>query len=316
MRPLLFCNTAWMKHYQGLRGDIPKGGGSYVVEHGTGSEIYNFAERKGSMRGYVQVTGTIHLERLGAAIDDEELKGVTVVWVAPSPLGNVIVGYYDNATVFREIKKDPNFQDHDVNVIADAKHCHLIPVDMRTFEIPRGRDGMGQSNIWYADNISSKFIGDVRSYLKNPGRLLPARRPSRRKNPTRGRQSDPLKRLEVEKKAITAVIRYFSRLGYTVTSYEKDNLGWDLQASLNTDKYLRLEVKGLSGSFSAVELTPNEFENMQTHASTYRVCVVSNALRKPNVAVFSYSPEQRKWEDNNVNALVIHKIIGARLQLR
>ena len=48
-------------------------------------------------------------------------------------------------------------------------------------------------------------------------------------------------------------ISYYEKLGYIVTSVERDNVGWDLTAVLG-ERELKLEVKGLSGSQVVVEL--------------------------------------------------------------
>ena len=120
MAPILFCNIAWMKNYKGIRGDPPRGGGSFVTENGTGSERQNFNYKDGIVRGYVQVTGSINIQRLGASQEAKQVKNVTVVWVANSTFGTVIVGWYLNATVLKtkEPKIDSRFRDRDYNIIA------------------------------------------------------------------------------------------------------------------------------------------------------------------------------------------------------
>ena len=40
---ILFCNIAWMKHYEGItEEDKPRDGGSYVTENGNAYESNNF----------------------------------------------------------------------------------------------------------------------------------------------------------------------------------------------------------------------------------------------------------------------------------
>lgn len=185
---------------------------------------------------------------------------------------------------------------------------------MRTFQIPRGRGGMGQPNVWYASNDSNQFKDEVVAFLKSDGTSARHIHRTRRKGLLFGRNADPLLRQRIERKAILAVSRYFTKLGYTIASFEKDNLGWDLQAHLSSEKSLRLEVKGLSGDFTAAELTPNEFYNMQKYSSSYRICIVADTLRKPRISVFSYSPELNRWEDGNRHFLRIRKVVSARLE--
>ena len=60
---------------------------------------------------------------------------------------------------------------------------------------------------------------------------------------------------------------------YSLKSVEKDNRGWDLEAT-KKGKTLYLEVKGHLGNVIQFELTPNEYARMQEHSKIYRVCVV------------------------------------------
>ena len=44
MKPIIFCNIAYMKYYRGVIKDIdePVNGGKYVTENNDGGECYNF----------------------------------------------------------------------------------------------------------------------------------------------------------------------------------------------------------------------------------------------------------------------------------
>ena len=315
MKPILFCNVAWMKHYRGIKGDPPKSSASYVREHGTGSERHNFNPTGGTMRGFVQVKGTINLQRLGGSADDESLEGVTVVWVAPSPLGGTyIVGWYRNATVYKQLKCDHRAPERDYNITAAPKDCVLVPVDRRVYSIPRGKGGIGQSCVWFAAGQQLRFFGEVNSYIRSGGTKVPiqARREGRR---SFARNSDPLLMQKVEENAIRASDRHYRKIGYTIKSVEKDNCGWDLEAYLNHKLHMRIEVKGLSGSNVGIEFTPNEFRQMKRFRDSYRICVATDALKKPLLYVFSYSPDSNRWEDLEGRELRIEKIIAARMHL-
>jgi hypothetical protein len=125
------------------------------------------------------------------------------------------------------------------------------------------------------------------------------------------RQPDPLLRQRVEQIAVETTTAHFTHLGYRVESVENDNVGWDLNAVLGKQD-LKLEVKGLSGSQTVVELTPNEFAAMGEHRKSYRVCVVTTALTKPCLEIFAYSPDSRQWKSSKRRVLHIEKIIAAR----
>jgi len=124
-------------------------------------------------------------------------------------------------------------------------------------------------------------------------------------------QPEPPLRQQVEIVAVERTTAYFSGLGYRVDSVERDNVGWDLNAT-SVKGELKLEVKGLSGPAVVVELTPNEYRAMQQHRDSYRVCVVSKALTAPCLEVFAYSPEAVQWESPAGRILVVEEIIAAR----
>src|SRR5579862_1102326 len=111
--PILFCVVTWMEHYNGVAGDQPSGGGSFIDTKGYGHEIFNFRPFRNRFYGFVEPGGRIALERLGGDRRAEFLPGVTVVFVAPfhgkSPY--VIVGWYQNATVYRSPQDSPSEAD-------------------------------------------------------------------------------------------------------------------------------------------------------------------------------------------------------------
>ena len=75
----------------------------------------------------------------------------------------------------------------------------------------------------------------------------------------------------------------------------KDNRGWDLEARRKDNEILLLEVKGHVGSTVQFELTPNEYEQLKRNADKYRVCVVFEALKNPDLYVFEV-----KYDENGL----------------
>ena len=261
----LFCNIGWMEHYNGLnKNDSIQGGGAFVAEEGRGHEVCNFSEDKGFVYGYVEPTGKpnqkqINIERLGADKTDEYINGITVIWTANHPDGGtVITGWYKNATVYKDYKKLKKipllYKKNYINgfrIKADSKDVKLLPIDERTFEIPRRvKGGMGQSNVWFADTTEST------SLLKEISKLLKGKM-GRKKS--RSKKTDPERNAKVEKSAINLTTKYFEDIGYIVDSVEKDNVGWDLEANRKKN-LLKIEVKGLSGDIVNIELTSNEYK--------------------------------------------------------
>ena len=109
------------------------------------------------------------------------------------------------------------------------------------------------------------------------------------------RQADVFKKQKVEITAIETTIEYFESKYYTVISKEKDNVGWDLEAT-NTQETLLLEVKGLSGIISSIELTANEYRKSIENREKYRVCIVTNSLINPKLEVFYYDFKNECWK--------------------
>ena len=296
---LLFFNIGWMEWYQGLQtGDAIVGGGSYVKTEGRGNEVCNFAAVNGALYGYVQPPGwQINIDRMGAQPDDETISGITVVWTATRPTGGTaVIGWYKNATVFRSYQKfaRPSELHHKNDVdgywvraaVGDGK---LLSVDERTCEIPRQvKGGMGQSNVWYADSPqSAAIVARVQALVEGKRVKSPTTKAARSKQ-------DQERKAEIERTAIRICCEHFENLGYLVKSVEKDNLGWDLEAS-SGKTVLRIEVKGLSGSAFYIELTPNEYRAFSEQSEAYRLAVVTSALGNPVLSVCRYSTEQKNW---------------------
>lgn len=318
-KKVIFLNIGWMKKYQGIYADKIAGGGSFVEKKGYGHEIFNFLPYNGYMYGYVQPKDSININRLGANINDNSIDNILAVWVSKAR----IIGWYDNATVYRKWQPAPagsnrKYKKETLGYYIKAKeeNYKLLSLDERIFRIPRGRmgGGMGQSNVWYADDATHvPFKQRVLDYIekgKIPEKIKKIGMKSKRPF-----QTDPYKRQKIEKAAVAITATHYEKLGYKVTSFEKDNVGWDLEA-INNMNLLRLEVKGLSQDEIFIEMTSNEYENMKKYKDSYRICAVTNALKRhPLLSIFSYSPESNKWEDEEGKPLNIVEVISARMQL-
>jgi hypothetical protein len=133
------------------------------------------------MYGYVQPPGKgdfnsrkIRIERLGASRHDDLIEGVQMVWVARKPNvgGTDVVGNYSDATVVQEWHEPPQGSNRTssnelLGYFAKAKqeNCVLLPVEKRTFQIPRGKDYMGQANIWYpAEGFEQQLMQFIQNY--------------------------------------------------------------------------------------------------------------------------------------------------------
>lgn len=157
---MLFCNIGWMERYQGVEdGDQIARGGEYNREN-NGHEIYNFYPHRGMCYGYVKAVNLkIKIENIGKSEPEADcIKHVTVVWTAgPPDGGTVIIGWYKDATVYRELQNIPRptlaQRKHGIDsyiIKTDKKNAILLRPEDRKFRIHRGKGGIGQSNVWYA----------------------------------------------------------------------------------------------------------------------------------------------------------------------
>lgn len=315
-KPILFLNIGWMKYYKGItQDDKIKHGGKHIKEFGYGWEIFNFLPYKGRNYGFVQVSGRINIERLSADKHDDKINNVLVIWVAKSDdLGRVVIGWYDNATVYRELQTPPvdskrkcKGRTVKYNVTAKAKDCVLLDTDKRVLTVPSGYGAMGQSPIWYAEQITPQLKKDI-ARLISKGTIVNDAVRARTGVP---KQMDVLKRVKIEQAAIEFTKEYYVNSGYSVVSVEEDNKGWDLQATRNR-RTIFIEVKGLSMDEIRAELTPNEYTKMKEYKNRYRLCIVNNALTKnKQLHIFTFNFDTNYWEDEMGRRLSINKRTSA-----
>ena len=153
------------------------------------------------------------------------------------------------------------------------------------------------------ENIKNPFLSHFKAFQKFQSCITEENYKS---NKPLQRQIDILKKQRVEISAVEKTIEYFEKLGYKVISKEKDNVGWDLEAT-NDKETLLLEVKGLSGKSISIELSPNEYQKSNEYNNRYKLCIVTNALTEPKLEIFSYHPEFKNWTN------IITKIFAVKM---
>ena len=199
---VLFCNIAWMDFYKGITDkDTPKGGGSFVDEMQNGNEIYNFLGEHISFDdgflpednyclGFVETKTTngekrnqLHIEKIDgceACIKEESVEDVLVIYCAthPSHGFTTVVGWYQNATVFRHYQNieltqdDGSVYEQACNAIAKKENCVLLPRSERSqilkWKVPRKKNGIsygfGRANVWFASEQQEN--DNLAKYLK------------------------------------------------------------------------------------------------------------------------------------------------------
>jgi 5-methylcytosine-specific restriction endonuclease McrA len=184
-KKMIFFSTGWMPRYDGSDANQLTGGGKYPEETGEGGEIYNFLSFRDNYYGYVSprqgkiqkrenLEGKIGIEGIGADKKDEYEDNVLVLWVAKSPEKNAgvrLVGWYKNAKVYRSLQRLADDKRRKKSIfgyyaVADAIDCRLLKINERTLRVPTGKNGFGQSHIWYAKkNIA--FKNKVLEFIQN-----------------------------------------------------------------------------------------------------------------------------------------------------
>jgi hypothetical protein len=310
--PLLILRVGYMERYDGP--DTITWGGAYIERNGVGGEVFNFKPSRGKCYGYAMSrhfagVNLRHLDGSQPWREGDELSGVNVVFIARRPDGGqVVVGWYRNATVFHKqyrVRRGsiPGLEQtvRHFLCVADAESARLLPEDERKFDVPYAPAGFkgfpGQSNVWYPNlNIDqtgvAAFIRKLTKYIEaTAGTALAGDEvPSSNGGKKNGRTSTPnhAHNAMVEQAAVDAVWAHYEADGYTLQSVEAQCLGWDLEA-VKGKTSLRVEVKGTSGAAVYFELTPNEYAKLREHSATYRVCVVCEALTNPRI--FELKPE-------------------------
>lgn len=309
-----------MRNYKGISNDIPIGKFKYIVDGKQPHEVSNFLPYEGFCYGYAPVNNkTININKLGTNNAATKVDNVLVIWTATSPDGGrFVIGWYESATVYRHLRtkillRERGFKEEIIySVFAPEKLCYLVPLDQRTFLMPTMKKGYPGISSSFFPKKTTPWLDTLLHYIssiKIPAYLNAPSIP-------RGKDFDPDFKSMIEREAVRIVWIYYESQGFQVISVEKDNVGWDLEARLN-QKTLYLEVKGLSGSDSAVEVTPNEYRAMKSmeHRSSYRLCIIN----KPHISnememrIFNYDMRIDAWVSQYLEALHVKESIAARL---
>ena len=190
---MIICNIAYMKYYKGITDfdQIYGGGGKYPTQKKDGGEKKNFLPTSdGFTYGFVetnyldnkkhlgdpQYAKTIHVENINPVFKNKnEATNVRVVFISKL-MGNgkhVVVGWYDNAIVFRKRQRGAN--DFGYNIKCKNEDAHLIEEDKRIFNYPKknedGTYNFGQANVSYPYDLNTsatlKLVEKLNEYLNN-----------------------------------------------------------------------------------------------------------------------------------------------------
>lgn len=328
--PILLCHVVWMPRYAG-EDEVRPGGFDFVQEEGFGHELFNFLPVRGTCYGYVQTNGRINIDRLGASRDDTLLDGVTVIWTATHPQGGrVVVGWYKDARVYRNHQqgrlaaRSVNGERIGFKMQADSENCFLVPASDRNFMLPRperGERGLpGENPVFYPEDSRNRrlirWLTEVKEYMTKWAEEPIEQGSNLGRSGRWSTRPDVAHNAAVEDAAIACVIKYF---GAPANDRQKDNCGWDLEFDSSAGK-ICVEVKGLSGTDIAVEVTPNEYSAMKRAMigeftdGAYKLAVVLNALTNPSLFLFTHESDGKWVCERTGRRIATTERIAARLQ--
>ncbi len=158
---VLFCRVNWYEKYAG-----PEFEPHYGTDRDFQYEKYNFLEDNGIYYGYCEPkskNGGFNLDRIDKDHDGKKAEFVTVIFFAQEPNTKkwLIVGVYENATVYAKVYKNRFESGSMYNISTDAFYGFSIPTHLRTIEmLPSSNtlDGSwGQRSwVWYVDGNKHK----------------------------------------------------------------------------------------------------------------------------------------------------------------
>jgi hypothetical protein len=288
-----------MKWYKGPQpGDDKLFGGGSFNKDSIGHEAYNFKTVQGKLWGYFQPylskstkPTQLNLARIdpGTKETDELLRHVLVIFIAKRPTGGqVIVGWYKDATVYRDFyiaNKEMNRDKFDYNIETRSSNAVLLPEPLRTHSIPTGKGKTGQANACYlyeSDGMRKRgaWINRALDYVQNysganllnygddilSDELSSYADILQDKTVSKGSQGllmTPQLRRQLEDHAVKQAVRHFTSEKYRVVLKGKP---YDLLCTKGTSE-LRVEVKATQTTGQSIWLTPNEVCSAKQHNS-------------------------------------------------
>jgi hypothetical protein len=307
---VLLARIGFMKFYKGPKpGDEkPLGGGKYNTE-GIGHEAYNFLNIRGSLYGYFQPhmksPYEINLSRIEQGYSDDKIDNVLVIWFATNPIdrGQVVIGWYNNATVYRSIQSTnmlPLRENYDYNIKARTEDGVLLPISKRKFPVGHDIEGTkegrpGQANAFYVldhqgqekdlGNPKNVWIRRLIEYVENyDGSRISSRQDeiqedmltAEHSSGGQGFQSDVEVRLLVESHAMAICKKYYADRGYQI---ENVSINRPYDFILRKNGLSRfVEVKGTQTAGDSIVLTKNEVDLSRTQGDNMVLFIVHSIV--------------------------------------
>ncbi|MGO7035192.1 protein NO VEIN domain-containing protein [Rhizobium ruizarguesonis] len=316
MKKVLWVKFGWSDFY---RGGPVDGNFGWLNDHrgtedeGRGHEAWNFRrESDGIYYCYTPPHG-----RAASVPTNDDTTGWTVYCLAKKPVetGIHIVGWYENATLKQGTiarPADPSAP-HETKSSTRTSYAlrsdnvHLVPSEFRTFPFSHPSVRRGKYSFLSGPGVETTpnkaEVLDILAKTVRTVRKVTVTDPDPQTAPDLdNNESDPLggfgtaeDRKIVEEKAVEATKSFLKKRGYKSISREKDNVGFDLEATHSGDgSTLLVEVKGTAGVVARFFLTANE--HVSRSLPGWRLAMVTDALRKPAVEIYSLREFEKAFD--------------------
>ena len=173
---LLVINLSWFEGNYDKKAKTSASGFAYAKEDPYVHECFNFKNKGGFYYAFVPGISSLNIKRLGALPSDSSISDVFVIFISKdSKIGTrKIIGYYENATVFKKYQKGPNkMNGQNIYYLGSSSTAKVFPVEKRPvidgISSFKGSKGLfGQKAVWYPDlnnpnivNIVSRMLADI-----------------------------------------------------------------------------------------------------------------------------------------------------------
>jgi hypothetical protein len=295
---LLWVKFGWSDYYRGgpVDGNFP-----WIKDGEQGHEAWNFLRQDdGNYYCYTP-------PQSGSGTPwNADPHGWTVICLAKDPRrsGIHVVGWYEDAELMGGyVVRPPGFDPGGVEPSDDyfysirAPKAFLIPPEFRTnaFSHPSVRQGkysfLGGPGVTITDNkrqvralLESRLAQLTGVAIENPDVETAPDRDNDEIDPLSGFGTAE-HRKSVEEASIRAARAELKKQDYDCQSRERDNVGFDLEATHKDGSVLHVEVKGTAGKQPRFFMTANEHGYRE--AAEWRLAMVVDALTQPKVNIYA-----------------------------
>lgn len=176
---LLVVNLSWIDGNYDEKAKTMSSGFAYAKNNPYVHECFNFKNKNGCYYAYVPKAPSLDIRRLGANCSDSAISGVLVIFVSKDNKNNArkIIGYYENATVFKNLRKGPNvLNGQNIHYLISSHTAKVFPIEKRPviegISSFKGSNGlMGRNPWWYPDLNKYNIAHIVSKMLTHIGKM-------------------------------------------------------------------------------------------------------------------------------------------------